>query len=612
MANTNHNENRPIVNLTLKKQWEQIKQAVSFVWKSSPKWTMANAVIIILQGAIPLVTLFLIKIIIDKTEAFLSFAQIEQRFYSIVPYLLLIGFVFIINAVGVSFSHLVKSHHAQITADYMYDLLHRKCVALDLAHYETAKYQDLLYRARQEAGFRPKRIVDNLVMLFQNGLSLLLIAGLLLSLHWIMVVVLLLTSLPGILVRIRYSGVIYSWTKKQTPTERKSRYYHWMLTGKAYAKEIRLFGLGGHFIKRFGELRSRLRDEKHTLFRKRAITELITELSGAVMLFVSYFFITYQAIKGIITLGELVMFFMAFQKGLTFLRQTLSGLAALYEDNLFLSDVNEFLAITPLLRTGAKSNMSPIIQPPEIILENVNFRYPSSSRKVLEGINLTVEAGKITALVGNNGAGKSTIVKLLCRLYDVTQGKILFNGIDVRNFSIDELRKQYSVLFQDFIPYNIPANENIRFGDINKQPDNQTIEQAAKHAGIDDLLRRMPYQYKTVLGNFFVSGEELSTGQWQKVALARAFFRDAPVIIFDEPTSSMDAQSEHDFYCKIRQLIKGKTALLISHRFSTVKLADMIYVLNACKVAESGTHNDLMQKNGIYAAMYRLQSKNYR
>ena len=300
----------------------------------------------------------------------------------------------------------------------------------------------------------------------------------------------------------------------------------------------------------------------------------------------------------------MVMYFQAFQRGLSSMRDLLGSMATLYEDNLFLSNLHDFLALKPRVMEPAEPVPVPRPLQKGIIFEDVSFHYPSSKRKVLEDISFSITPGETVALVGRNGCGKTTLAKLLCRLYDPDHGLISFDGIDLKGFKIVALRREISVLFQDFVKYYLTAKENIWFGNVDQPPDDENITAAAQKAGVHELLENLPKKYDTLLGKWFEGGEELSRGEWQKIALARTFLRKSQIILLDEPASSIDPRAEHEIFCKFKELTRGKTSLFISHRLTTVKMADRIIVMDKGKIVESGTYEELMQKKGSFTYLF--------
>ncbi len=597
--------------LTLKQHFNNFRQTVLFVWKGAKWLTVANALLTVIQGVLPLAMLYLMKLVIDSIIFAINSADKDEAYRKVLIYLILTGVVYIINAFTNSLVSLVKSYQSQLASDYMFDIIHNKAVSLDLEYYENHQYQDILYRARMEAPTRPTRIVNGLAQILQNTISLFLIAGLLVTLHWSVALILIFATLPSVLVRVKFSGIMYEWNRRKTPIERQASYFSWLISGIMHAKEIRLFDLGSLFQERFHSVRKELRVEKLKLDKRRTVNELITQVSSAIAIFGAYSIIGYTAVKGNITMGSVVMFFMAFQRGQAFLQEILSSLASLYEDNLFLSNLYEFLALKPTIFNPQKPEKIPQTIQKGIEFENVSFKYPTGTRNVLKNITLSIKKGETIAFIGHNGAGKTTLIKLLCRLYDVNEGNIKIDGIDIRNYEIAELRKLISVVFQDYAHYNLSATENIWFGNPHKQPEKETIEYSAKQAGIHDLISKFANSYETLLGKMFQDGEELSVGEWQKIALARSFFRDSQLVVLDEPTSSLDTVSEYEVFNRFRELAAGKTTIIISHRFSTVNMADKIYVLDKENIIEFGTHLELMQKDGHYAKLFRMQSESY-
>ena len=446
----------------------------------------------------------------------------------------------------------------------------------------------------------------------QNGISLLAIAALLFSFHWLITIILFVAVIAGTAVRLKYTGKMYRWQREQTATERQAGYLNWMLTDISHAKEIRLFDLGPLFIRRFRDLRRKLRQGRLSIARRRSIADFGAQTFATGAIYSVYAYLAYQAIGGKITFGDLAMFYQAFQRVQGSIHGILNNLAGLYEDNLFLSNLYEFL---DLKRTVIEPlHAIPVPQPMQrgIVLDHVSFQYPAGTRKVFEDISLTIRPGEVAALVGENGSGKTTLIKLLCRLYDPTGGTITMDGVDLRQFATKALRREIAIIFQDYAHYHLTARENIWFGNIDLPPDHEQVIAAARRAGADDIIRSLPHGYETILGKRFEHGEELSIGEWQKVALARAFMRDAQIIVLDEPTSSMDAKAEYEVFQSFRQLVSGRTAILISHRFSTVRMADRIYVLKQGSVIEGGTHEELIKRQGVYADLFEKQARSYR
>ena len=484
-------------------------------------------------------------------------------------------------------------------------------MALDLEYYENSSFYDTLHRAQLEAPHRPTQIVNGLVPVVQSSVTLLGIAGLLFSCHWGIAIVLFASLIPGLVLRLKFADKMYKWQIDRSTADRKATYFNWLLTGPFYAKEIRVFDLGALFIEGFRRLRRDLRREKLGLALRHALGEWVAETGAALAIFGSLAFIAYRTVQGVITLGDMVMYYQAFQRGQGYLRDLLGGLAGLYEDNLFLANFYVFLDLKPKVVEPLAPLPVPNPIKSGIVFHDVAFRYPTGEGMVLEKVNLTIRPGQVVALVGENGSGKTTLVKLLCRLYDPTSGSITIDGIDLRRFETTSLRREFGIIFQDYAQYQMTALENIRMGNITLRPDDERIIETARYTGAHEFLSRLPEGYETMLGKWFGQGAELSIGQWQKVALARALLRDARIIILDEPTSSMDAKSEYAVFNRFRDLAHDRTAILISHRFSTIRMADCIYMLKDGKIVEKGTHEELMDHDGLYAYLFQLQAKYY-
>ena len=586
-----------------------IARAARFVWRAAGRYTAASVALVVVQSALPLAALYLVKLIVDAIAAAAGGTN-PAALDSVFMLIAIAAGVAIAGVAVNSLASVVNERHAELVADHMHDVLHAKSIEIDLEYYENPHYYDTLHRAQQEAPYRPARIVKGLIGACQSGLSLVAMAALLLSFHWGIALVLFVAVVPEALVQLKYANLMYAWRRSCTPTERYAQYYDWMMTGTAHAQELRLFDLGGLFMRQFRDLRERLRRERFAIIERRSKVEFGTQALATVAVFSAYALIAYRAMGGAITLGDLVMYFGAFQRGQEFLRQFLRSLAGLYEDNLFLANLYEFLDLKRRLAEPAQPKPVPRPLRKGIVFEGVSFSY--GAKEALAEVDLVIPAGTTVALVGENGSGKTTLIKLLARLYDPKAGRITLDGIDLREFATAALRREISVIFQDYVRYNLTARENIWFGNVDSSPDAERIAHAANHAGAGELIRGLPRGYETVLGKWFDDGEELSVGEWQKIALARALLRDAQIVVLDEPTSAMDAAAEYEVFQRFHQLANGRTAILISHRLSTVKMADHIYVLHAGRVVESGTHGELVRKDGTYAHLFATQASGYR
>lgn len=585
-------------------------RALGLVWQSGSNWMIANAGLIAVQGVLPAISLYLMKLLVDTLShpvPSVPGSLIPER---VIILLAAIGGVTLLAAVCRSLGTWLSEAQSQSVTDHVHDLLHCKAMAVDLAYYENSNYYDTLHRAMQEAPYRPSRIVNGLVQLVQSTASLIAVAALLLTLHWLVAFLLLGAVLPAGFVRLRYADTLYRWYRERTPRERKASYLNWLLTSDSHAKEIRLFDLGERFRQGYLALRRGLREEKLAMVGRHALIDLLAQTVSTVAAVLCYGYVTFQAVRGIGTLGDLFMYLLAFQRAQSFLQEALSSATRLYEDTLFLTHFYEFLDLPSNLVDPQSPKAFPKHLTGGIAFESVSFRYPDSPKLALEAVTFTIPPGQTVAFVGENGSGKSTLVKLLCRLYDPTGGRITLEGTDVRCFSSTELRSAISAVFQDFGRYHFSAGENIALGSTEAVPLERII-QSAQAAGADQMLENLSDGYQTLLGKWFEQGTELSVGQWQKVALARAFLRDCPIIILDEPTSAIDVAAEEELFEGFCRLMAGRTAILISHRLSNVKSADCIFVLENGQLVEQGDHNTLMAQAGVYARLFNIQARHY-
>ncbi len=594
----------------MKQKIHLFRESLRLVWKSAPGWTFANIVMSVFRSVFPLVLIWLLKVVIDDITRAATAIPPTPNINLLWP-ILAVVIIWFLDEASSDFSNYVRKKQALKLEVYMYGLLHSKAIKLDLINFERPEYFDCLARASREAPWRPNSILNNLVSMFRGLLSLLLMAGLIFTLHWVLAILLIVANIPGIWLRLYYADILYNFQKLQTPEARKSAYFNWLLTGDRPSRELRLFGLGNYFIDLFKKSFLKQKEEEINIIRRRTLIELISNLFKASALLITLLFIARQTINGKLSLGQMAMFLLAFRQGMIYIKDLLGSLAGLYEDSLFIGDTFEFLNLKE--NVTAVEPVLPSLPPlkKKITVKNLSFTYPGNTFHTINDISFEIKKGEIIALVGPNGAGKSTLVRLLCRFYDPDSGSVKYDGNDIKNIDPEVYRKHFSVIFQDFMLYNLTAAENIRLGNIQEQDPDKKIKDSATTTGIHELINNLPKSYDTVIGNLFDDSRELSWGEWQKIALARALFRDAPVLILDEPSSSLDADTEYDIFSRFREIVKGRTSILISHRFTNVSLADRIIVLDKGTVAETGTHEELMKKRGIYFTMYTKQSSRF-
>ena len=590
-------------------QFAPLRHALALVIRSGRGWLVAQIVLMILQSAIPLLSLYLLKEIVDTVAAGLSAGGAPSRLGMLV---LAAGGVGVIGVALRNLAALVSEAQSLRLSDHVQEILYRKSLEVDLEFYENTEYHDALLRAQADAPVRPSRVVVALTQVGQAGLSLVAVTGLLMSFHWVLTIALLAAAVPGLFVRTRQSGRLYWWTRRRTQAERVTRYFTTLLTSIDYAKELRVFGLGDEFRARHRRLRQQVMRERIQLRTRQTFQELGAQSLAVAAVFGAMFFIAQQALAGTISVGDVVMYFGAFQRSQDFFRDVLQGLANLYENNLFLADFMRFLGLEPTVvdPPAPRPFPSPITR--GINFDGVSFAYPGTDRAVLKNVSFTIEPGEHVALVGENGSGKTTLVKLLCRLYDPSAGAIRIDGVDLRELRVDELRSQFAIVFQDYAKFYLTARENIWLGNIGLAADSQAIVEAARRTGADEVIRMLPQGYDTMLGRQFENGVDLSVGQWQKLALARAFLRQTPFIILDEPSAALDPRAEAAVFDRFHELAHGRTAIFISHRLSTVRRADRILVMVDGEIAEAGAHDELVERAGVYASLFETQARHYR
>ena len=506
----------------------------------------------------------------------------------------------------------IRTAQSELVKDHISSLIHKKSVAVDLAFYETPEYYDHLHRARAEAQYRPLALLENAGNLVKNSITLLAMAAVLIPLGLWLPIALLLSTFPALIVVLRYSSRQYMWRLRRTADERRSWYYDWLLTSGETAAELRLLDLGKHFQAAFQALRLRLREEGLRLARNEGLAEAAARTFALLVTGLSLAWMAWRTMQGLISLGQLALFYQAFYQGQALMRTLLQSVGQVYANLLFLSNLFEFLDLQPQVLDPPRPFPLPAPLREGIRFDQVTFRYPDSERLILCNFDLFIPAGKTVAIVGANGAGKSTLIKLICRLYDPEEGRIELDGNDLRELSLPELRRTIAVLFQEPVRYNETVAENIGLGNLETamhRPDSvrPEIEKAGEGAGAREVVERLPRGYDTLLGKWFVEGTELSVGEWKRIALARTFFRKAPVFLLDEPTSSMDSWAEAEWMDRFSRQTRGQTGVIITHRFTTAMRADIIHVMQNGTIVESGSHEELLDREGDYAKSWKRQ-----
>jgi len=486
----------------------------------------------------------------------------------------------------------------------------RKALSLDLAHFEDPETYDKLQKAHREAGLRPLNLFGNAITLLGGFITLASYGTLLFAVNGWTLLALFVSTLPSFLVETRYSAQAFRLLSWQAPEQRRMRYLEWLLSNDVAAKEVRVYEIGDTVLERHESLHEKLVDLEHALVVRRTTWGFLLSNLSTLVLYACYAWFVLRTIYGRLTIGDMTLYIAVFRNGQTALRGVLRSISSAYEDNLFLSDLFAFLAIPSRERPRAR----PVDATPSrtgYVLEDVCFTYPGSKKPVFDKLNLVIGADEKLAIVGQNGSGKTTLIKLLLGLYEPTSGRITLDGVPLSAIAPSDLRRRCGVVLQDFMKYQFTARDNIGIGDVSAMADVARVDRAAIDGGADEVIRGLANGADTQLGRWFEGGVELSGGNWQKLAVARAFMREADILVLDEPCAALDAEAEQHLFDRFRALTDGKMAILISHRFSTVRMADRIVVLAAGKVEELGSHDDLLKANGRYAKMFRLQAAGY-
>jgi|HubBroStandDraft_2_1064218.scaffolds.fasta_scaffold00802_12 ATP-binding cassette subfamily B protein len=579
------------------------------VWKSAPKVVASSLFFRVSAALIPVAMLVVTKFIID------SIYQLTSQ-HKPLPYLFwwLVGLQFALASLATILARLVDFCD-NVLADkytrYISTQIMKHAAQLDLASYEDHEFYDKLDRARVQGTDRIGMIQSSGRLVQEVIMTASLAASIFFYSPWILLA-LIVCVVPAFLGETHFAFLGYSLNFNQTTAKREMEYLRILGGSKEGAKELKLFGLASHLVGRYTELSNELHRQTVNLQKRKLMMGAALTLLGTLGYYGTYAWVIYETVMGRLTLGTLTFLAGAIGGASTNIQAIFTTFSSIADQALFLTDLLEFFRMKPRIvsKPGALPAPRPIRQGFEF--KNVSFSYPGNPRPVLSDINFKLAPGERIALVGENGQGKTTIVKLLTRLYDVTSGQILLDGVDIREYDIEDLWREVGVIFQDFMRYEMTASENIAIGRIEERGNSFRIRAAALKSLADDVIHQLPKRYDQVLGSRFEGGIELSGGQWQKVALARAYLRDAQLLILDEPTAALDARSEHEVFERFAELTANKMSLLISHRFSTVRMADRILVLEGGKIAEQGPHNQLVKDGGRYAEMFELQAANYR
>ncbi|WP_194778628.1 ABC transporter ATP-binding protein [Pararhodonellum marinum] len=585
--------------------FQVFRRAISLVWKTSPVWTVLSFLLSFAQSALPFGVFYLTKLIIDRLIEGLGEASMD--FSLLIAYLLGLGLLWLLEGLLNIAAQWVNDMQRLRFHDHISGIIQRQSIRLDLAYYEDPSFHDTFHRTQQEAIFRPLQVLDAVRQLVQSGLFLLFVTVFLASLNIWMVPILLLAGLPGLLAKIHIASKQYALDRQRTQLNRESWYLHEVLTGEYTARELRLFRFGKYFMDKYQEIRKVLFEDQRRLSNRKAKVEGIGQLSEVVALTGLVGWTAFKAMGGSISVGSLVMYLQAFQRGQSQLRLALSALANLYSHRLFLTYLFEFLDLEPNLKEASQPQTLAAPLQSGLSIQGLGFTYPRREQPVLKDINLEFKMGERIALVGPNGSGKSTLIKLLARFYDPSQGSILVDGIPIDQLALDEWRSRIGIVFQDFTQYAMTAAENIHISQLQEPLDEEKMEAMAQKTGAGRTIADLPYGYQSMLGHTFHNGIELSGGQWQQLALARALYADREILILDEPMSAIDPILEQEIFQHLYQRDPSKLILFVTHRLYHLQKADRIIVMDQGQVKEMGTFEDLMAKKGLFYKLFQSQ-----
>ena len=577
------------------------------VLDSARRWAVLWAVTLFLQGVLPALTIYFSKLLIDGLVEAIAAEGAWSAVRPLITLGVIMGALLLLGYVLSSAARWIRTALSETFRDHLRGMIHEQANRLDLSFYESSVYHDRLHRVMGEVAQRPLVMLESLGAVLQSVVTLLGMAWLIVVYAWWLPLVLAVGAAPALIVALRFSRRRHEWWKSRTQDERWAQYYETLLTHSSVAAEMRLFGLGGHFRTLYQTLRRRLRTERISLERKQLVESIPAALAAISVTASAMLWITWRALRGLATLGDVALFYQTFSRGQNLMRTLLVSVGQVYDSSLFVSELFDFLSLRPLTAPAPGQARHLPDRPRRVRFDDVSFVYPGTAAPVLNQVSLEFERGRTVAIVGENGAGKSTLLKLLCRFYDPTSGEIFIDGLPMKTIDPEDVWKMTTVLFQFPVQYHASAADNIAYGDLEAGTEGVRTETAARRAGIHDKILSLPSGYETLLGRWFVEGQELSGGEWQRLAMARAFYRDAPVLVLDEPTSMLDSWAEAEWFDRFKSLVRERIGVIITHRFTIARRADVIHVMQQGRIVESGSHEELISVGGLYAASWSEQ-----
>jgi ATP-binding cassette, subfamily B, bacterial len=583
-------------------------KALSLVWTTSHSLTITLAILSLLAGLLPGAIAYIGKLIVDSVVIAARSGLIVDRHHAL-SYVGIEAIAIVIFAAVQKGLVVCQSLLRVLLGQRVNESILEKALTLDLAHFEDSEFYDKMSQARSQASSRPLSLINRTFGLCQSALTLLTFGGLLWRFSAWAVLVLIVAAIPSFIAETRFSEHAFRLFRWRSPETRQQHYLETLLAREDYAKEVQLYQLGGMLLQRYRDIFNQLYDDDRNLTIKKGGWGYLLGLLSTGAFYAAYAWIVIETISAKISLGEMTMYLVVFRQGQSTFAAALTSIGGMYEDNLYLANLYEFLE-QPIPRSQGKATKG--IVPNGIWFEHVSFSYPGSQQPVLKDISLQLQPGEKLAIVGENGSGKTTLIKLLTRLYVPSSGRIFLDGVDLNDWDIDVLRQRIGVIFQNFVQYQFTVGENVGVGDVEHLDDRKEWEIAAEKGMATPFINNLPKGFNTQLGKWFKDGQELSGGQWQKIALARAFMRsNADILILDEPTAAMDAEAEMNIFNRFRSLTENQMVVLISHRFSTVRMADKIIVMGHGEIIEQGSHEQLLAAKGRYAHLFSLQAAGY-
>jgi ATP-binding cassette subfamily B protein len=593
----------------LKRVRQNLKHAMTLAWAASPSLLLRYSLLGMFNAVMPPISVYLGAVLVNR----IAEARIHALNFDSVAYIVLgLWITFIVQrAVGAYMGYGRNLYVRRVELEAERRLL-EKASKVDLGHFDNSDWHDRLARARRDVNWRPGDLTWSILGLSGNIISIVLMAGLLASLHFALVILALGAAFLSLLLESRVTTKLYKYFYKETPEERERQYLGDLLVQPRNTKEVRAYVLADYLLGRHRKLSDDLFRQRQQMVRLGSTMSFVSGFVTGTILALAYVFVAYKGIQGTISPGAVVLVIGAFTSVSGTLSNISSTFVAVDQHTTFLDDYFSFLAIEPLLPVPSEPETIPTATIEAIEFDNVTFTYPGVNEPALDGLSLQIRKGELIALVGENGAGKSTLVKLLLRFYDAQQGKVLVDGIDVKELRPEELRNRIGVLFQDYASYELSVRENVVMGRPNGKPDDGQVIKALQDSRSEWLLNKMPKGLDSKVGRLFEGGHDLSGGEWQRLALARIMYRNADVWILDEPTSSLDPEAEAGIFAELKENLKGRIGIVISHRFSTVRIADRIAVIDDGRVTELGTHEELLAAGNRYAELFELQASGYR